>query len=114
MEQNYLYIKGGVGVESLSPNSDMYYADMILPVSAYPQSGYEFDYWSDPHGILSDTSNSSTDANISDIDVLAEITAYFKPMEYNSVMSIYRLKMGVRLFLRRTNLASLPILDNIH
>ena len=62
----------------------MYYADMILPVSAYPQSGYKFDYWSDPHGILADTSNSITDANISEIDVLAEITAYFKPMEYNS------------------------------
>ena len=51
---------------------------------ATAQTGYQFDYWQDPQGILTDTSLSTTEANISKIDTFGEITAIFKIIDYNS------------------------------
>ena len=75
---------GGVGTETLSPQSNMYLASSFIPVSATAKQGYSFDYWHDPQGILFDTTLAETEANISKIDVTAEITANFKVLEYNS------------------------------
>ena len=83
-QENYLSITGGTGTETLFPESNMYYADSTIQVSATAQTGYQFDYWQDPQGILTDTSLSTTEANISKIDTFGEITAIFKIIDYNS------------------------------
>jgi len=83
-QENYLFITGGTGTETLFPESNMYYADSTIQVSATAQTGYQFDYWQDPQGILSDTSLSTTEANISKINTSGEITAIFKIIDYNS------------------------------
>ena len=63
-------IVGGVGTETLSPQSNMYLASSTIPVSATAKQGYSFDYWHDPQGILFDTTLAETEANISKIDVM--------------------------------------------
>ena len=74
---------GGVGTETLLPESNMYLASSTIPVSATAKQGYSFDYWHDPQGILFDTTLAETDKYFQDC-VSAEITANFKVLEYNS------------------------------
>jgi len=82
--QNYLFINKGTGAQSVSPTSNMFTADISdLAVSATPMEGFKFDYWSDPQGILADPNQQSTEANVSKVDVSAEITANFKIIDYN-------------------------------
>ena len=81
--ENYLFINAGVGAESVYPSSNMFLAiDENMPVQAFPKEGYKFSYWSDPFGILSELYSAETEANISKIDVPAEITANFELLEY--------------------------------
>lgn len=82
--QNYLFVNAGAGAQSVSPNSNMFTADISdLAVSATAMEGFRFDYWSDPQGILADPNQQSTEANMSKVDVSAEITANFKIIDYN-------------------------------
>ena len=53
-----------------------------ITVSATAMDGYEFSHWSDPYGLLSDLNESSTEANVSKIEIDAEITANFKVIDY--------------------------------
>ncbi len=83
-KQNYLSVIGGVGADTVFPPTNMYYADTSVQISATAEEGFEFDYWHDPQGIVTNTSLENSEANISKINVSAEITAMFKIIEYNS------------------------------
>ena len=81
--ENYLFITKGVGAQSVLPESGMFNAiNGNITVSATAMDGYEFSHWSDPYGLLSDLNESSTEANVSKIEIDAEITANFKVIDY--------------------------------
>jgi len=81
--ENYLWIHEGTGGTTNLKTGMFLAIDENMPINATPQQGYKFSYWSDPFGILSELNSSSTEANISKIDISAEITANFELLDYN-------------------------------
>ena len=73
------------GAANVSPSSGQYSALDQIPVTAEALEGYKFINWTDPFSILLDSSNATTEANMSKVNMGgATITAVFNPKEYNS------------------------------
>ena len=72
--------EGGVGV---SPPSGSYSHFSIVPVEANASTGYAFNRWDDPSGILNSPLSPSTDANMSIANGNAAINAQFSKKTYD-------------------------------
>ena len=79
-----LNIESDSGYSSLTP-SDSFPALSIVPVEVNTATGYVFDYWSDPMGILTNSGSSQTEANMSLVYPAQEatITANLSLAEYD-------------------------------
>ena len=80
-----LDVQSTQGYISLYPPSGRYPATSIIEVGVVPKEGFEFDYWQDPMGILSNPNSAITDANISKMDDTGtSITAFLRLLDYEA------------------------------
>ena len=73
----------GMGGESVTPSSGLYSHFDIVPVEANASTGYQFDRWDDSSGILNSTLSRTADANMSEANGNASITAQFIKKTYD-------------------------------
>jgi hypothetical protein len=80
-----LDVQSTQGYISLYPPSGRYSATSIIEVGVVAKEGFEFDYWQDPMGILSNPNSAITDANISKMDYTGtSITAFLRLLDYEA------------------------------
>lgn len=82
-----LQVLMGEGGEAVYPESGDQSALSMVQVTAVAQEGYDFEVWEDPDYLLTDTSLSVTEANMSKASGSVSVTATFSKKTYSVVVN---------------------------